>query len=265
MNKDNLEIISSTENMPFSIGDFIQDDREILGKIIGIEEIKGDKFLKAKFAEHIRYLPLSKVGQELTIIKKGEIHIPNGKTTEQFLQEKEFERRKKINQQTLQRYIKSYTFKAEDFGFIFDDKIKKELEKIIKEALEKDFVFRSDGRHPYAKSNYDISNELDKGIFKIGLNSMEGKFDGYVYSTADINRALEYPHKEDMPNEWDQQKFIYFIDPKIIYQNIISLDLKDLKNNEIRTLEIPPEFIKYAIQIDGQTNKILKIFHNTKN
>lgn len=263
MNEKNLEIISNAENMSFSIGDFIQDDKERIGEIIGIDEINGEKLLKAKFSEHTGYFPLSRIGKDLIIVKREEISIPSEKTIEDFLREKEFERRHKISQETLQRYIKSYKFKIEELGLIFDEKIEKELREIIEEALEKNYVFRGDGRHPYAKSLHDISERIEKGIFEVGLNSEEGKYDGYVYTTADINRALGYPYEGDMPSEWDKQKFIYFIDPKIIYQNII--DLKDLENNQIRTLDIPPKFIKYAVQVDDQTNRVIEVFRNIKN
>lgn len=264
MNEKNLEIISNVENVPFSIGDFIQDDKERLGKIVGVDEVNGEKLLKAEFLEHTGYFPLSRIGKDLIIVKKEEISMPSEKPIKEFLREKEFDRRHRINQKALQKYIESYNFKLEELGLIFDKEIEKELREIIKEALEKHFVFRGDGRHPYAKSQYDRSKEIEKGIFEVGLNSEEGNYDGYVYTTADIDRALGYPYEGDMPDGWDKQKFIYLIDPKIIFRNIISLDLNDLENNEIRTLNIPPKFIRYAIQIDSQTNRITAIFSNIK-
>ena len=189
--------------------------------------------------------------------------IQNDISIEQLLRDKEYERKNNLTREMLEKYLKSYRFKLEELGLVFDKKIEKELREIIEISLAKNFVFRGDSRHPYAKSKYDKSMGIKKGIFEVGFNDEESQYGG-VYSTADIHRALDYPHEKDMPKEWDNQKFVYFIDSKAVDY----LDLRDAKesknNNELVAGEIPPEYIEYAIQIDNKTGRVIEIFINNK-
>ena len=61
MNGNKIETRQNNENAPFSVGDFIQDDQERIGEIMGTETIGGETLLKVKFAEHTGYYPIAKM------------------------------------------------------------------------------------------------------------------------------------------------------------------------------------------------------------
>ena len=268
MNEKKIEQPVNQENSNF-IDNFIKDGQGRLGQIIGIELISGQKLLKTKFSNNVAYFPASRIGKDLELVEKENLKIPENKSTDIFLQEqdvlfekKKLENKKLINQKTLKKYIEDYHFGLEDLRINFDESLRNELEGIIEEANKENMVFRGDGRHPYAESKLDWQEDIKGGVFKKGFEIGNGKHGDAVYLSADISRAVDYPENELMPVDWDGQKFLYFIESEIVFKKIISLDLEDVENNEILTHKIPPEYIKYAIQFDDKTGKVIKVFYN---
>ncbi len=268
MREGKIEQLTTPEDsMP--INDFIEDDQGNLGQIISTEIISGQKLLKVKFSNNVSYFPFARIGKDLKLIKKADLPVPKGKSLDVFLQEhyalaekKLLEKKKTLSLQALKEYIESNQTDLKFLRLTFDEKTGEELKKIIDEANEKHMVFRGDSRHPYAKSRLDRQERNKKGPFKNGFEEEGGKHGDVVHLTANSSMAVDYPPKETMPSDWDGQRFLYFIESEIIFDKIASLDLEDIDNDELITHDIPPEYIRYAIQFDDETKKVVEIFHN---
>lgn len=259
--------ITGTEGELISInnGDIVVDKKGGYGIIQGIEDTSHGEMVKVKFSDYEGFYPKHRFGEDMQIIPRQQFEVPNGETLEHYLKQLEDEAKYKISKETLQSYIEQHQpHNIEDLGLIITNNDQKErLTKILQDSIKRNCVFRGDAGHPYAQGKFDKSENIIKGVFEIGFRE-GGQYGKGVFVTADITKAKYYPDVEDMSSDWDQKRYIYFIDSKVIFDMISSINLRWIRNSELECENIPAESIPYAICVDGQSNKLLKIFKNPK-
>lgn len=130
------------------------------------------------------------------------------------------------------------------------DKIRSKLTRLLKESQENNFIFRGDGRSP---------DEIEEGPFQAGF--FPDSTDNIVYTTANIERALEYP-EDDM--SIFGRRYLYFISTRTLFEDPSCVQKADLKVDQIVSKGFPLEDIRAAVEIEavGYHGNITGIMYN---
>ncbi|MBI2071351.1 MAG: sigma-70 family RNA polymerase sigma factor, partial [Elusimicrobia bacterium] len=261
---------SGSEPMAPQKGDSVVDQDGRVGVVEGVETISYGEVVRVKLADHQRMVPLARFHEVFTPVAESAASPDEIKTAAQ-------KKRREAIAQRLREHIAFFNNRIYDdiTGHpAADSKIAAQLKEMMREAKERGYLFRGEGRHPYAKSAYDESEGTKEGIFQKGLKSHGRYYSGGLYLTANPQTALQYPEAKTMPADWDGEQYIYLIDPGFIYDDpdAVGFELNDelIEAGDVERVSIigikkaPQESVVYAIKIDGQTQKITQVFKNNE-
>lgn len=183
----------------------------------------------------------------------------------------------------------------ENDAFLVLSKITKEtlphlrvrVAELLHEALEKDYLFRGDGRHPYAQGDLDAKLGIKKGPFEEGFDPGNEYNVGYAYSdigTSPVEevagvyiapsflQAAGFPEDHVMPKDWDKTTYVYFIKPDVCIRELV--DVKEffdkIKEHDEKREGVEPEFVLNEIRPEeivcaiavSRTGIIKEVFEN---
>lgn len=242
-NPDTLEI---------ALGSRIQNKAGALGSFVGEEETDGATYLMVQYPDYLARIPKKLLGNKYHLITDS-AEIAKAKSPEII----EFERKRKL----LLSYIKANQNYTLDTFYLLKEQREK-LTILLDEAKVNNFIFRGDARHPYAKGSLDIKEEIKEGPFRCGFiyDPDKAEYDGAVYTTANIERAMGYPDVFHMPKAWDGRSYLYFINPRKLLDNPTPINESDLANNEIVSKDFPSDDIRCAIEMNRKS--IIEIIDN---
>lgn len=257
-----MNIEFSKEYHEYSEGDTVEDSKGRTGKFLGVEIQNGNEYYKVDYGEYIGLI--LKDNNEL---KK----LEDDKNLSE-IQSMERERILDVKRKDLEKHIKKNAKRLSEIQagsapkMLCEGELKSRLSEILDIASDSGYTFHGDGRHPYAKSEYDKSKDIKKGVFETGIASgedadKEARYASKVHQTADIVYALEYPDSAEMPKDWDGTRFVYIVDPRGVYETIEEIDPVDYKEGtEIATDKIAPEDIRFAVAV--RDNEVIEVFEN---
>lgn len=233
------------EQLGLTPGSQVLNQKIGLGSFMGIEIVDGVAYVRVQFPDFESKLPVKLLGERYQVIspdKAASISPIDPAKSEK-------ERRSVLLQAYIQKH-QDYTVKSMFEHYQISNQLKKRLSSLLEESKRTGLMFRGDGRHPYAKGAYDIFQGITQSPFQRGF-SYDPDTANYggegVYVTADVDRAMFYPQDDVMPLGWDQVVYLYFINPRSVIADPVSVNKNDLRDNQILMKAVPPNDIRAAV------------------
>jgi hypothetical protein len=237
-----------------------------VGVVLGREEREGREYVNLDFGDYQSKIPASLFAESYTVTTSEKEHI-DPEAVETYVREAEQERIKRlVHEKLIERIDEWNDYTAFRPELEFDDPaLDEQVTTILEEASAGHYVFRGDAKQPFPDSG-DMDKEAPSGIFAAGFIAKDEEDVAGIFTTPDLEKAIKYPESHNLLVEWTGSKYIYLIDPNglsVTGDNSIFRPEAEVVA-DIETGSIDPHFVRYAIEMQAGTRKVLNVFKNDR-